>query len=193
MAHLAPGGDWVTLTESVDAWRAEGAAEWEFDDGVIIGKQGAGGAAGDLYTKQQWADFELEGEFKMKWPGNSGIWFRRSPEQPGYQMDVLDQPNYPTTFSGSLYAMGRAFIAENSDRSTIREDDWNQFRIRAVGDQITITLNGTEVVNIRDDVFTGPGSIGIQVHKGEHHSGMEFRLRNARIRGVQSPSPAGRK
>jgi hypothetical protein len=39
-------------------------------------------------------------------------------------------------------------------------------------------------VDIRDGTFRGPGSIGIQIHKGKAFEGMEVRLRKLRIRAL---------
>ncbi len=177
-------GEWVSLFDgkTLSGWRAEGKADWTVKDGAIIGRQGPGGAPGDLYTEGEWADFELEAEFKVHWPANSGIWFRRSATQPGYQADILDEPSYPDTFSGSLYAMGTGFLVANSDATSVKKNDWNRLRIRAVGDEIAIGMNGKTVVEARDKRFPGAGSIGIQVHQGDHFKDMEIRVRKIRVR-----------
>jgi hypothetical protein len=182
----AERGPWVSLFDgkSLTGWRAEGKADWSARDGTIVGRQGPGNAPGDLYTEKEWADFELQCEFLVVWPANSGIWFRRSAAQPGYQADVLDETNYPDTFSGSLYAMGKGFIAKNSDAKSVRKNGWNRLRIRAVGDQIVIGLNGKTVVNTRDSLFLKPGSIGIQVHPGDQYKTMEIRVRKIRLRPI---------
>lgn len=167
--------------KTLDGWRAEGNASWSIEEGAIVGRQGPDRAAGDLFTEQQWSDFELEAEWWMHWPGNSGIWFRRSAPRTGYQADFIDQPSHPGVLSGSLYCMGKAFIAENRDAGTVNRDGWNTIRIRAAGDRITITQNGTDIVDIRDDTFPGPGSIGIQIHAGDQFDGMEVRVKGLRI------------
>ena len=182
--RVALAGDWISLFDgkSVNGWRTEGKASWTVEDGAIVGRQGSGGGSGDLFTEQQWADFELEVEWKMRWPGNSGIWFRHSAPGTGYQADFLDQPSHPGVLSGSLYCMGKQFIAENRDPGTVHKNGWNRLRIRAAGEEIVIVQNGKTVVRVRDTAFPGPGSIGIQVHAGEHFGDMEVRGRNIRIR-----------
>lgn len=177
---------WVSLFDgkSLAGWRAEGKADWSVREGAIVGRQGPGNAPGDLYTEKEWADFELECEFMVVWPANSGIWFRRSAAQPGYQADILDEKNYPDTFSGSLYAMGKGFIAKNSDPKSVRKNGWNRLRISAVGDQMVIGLNGKTVVKTRDNLFGKPGSIGLQVHPGDQYKSMEIRVRKIRLRPV---------
>jgi hypothetical protein len=137
-----------------------------------------------LYTEKEWADFELECEFMVVWPANSGVWFRRSAAQPGYQADILDEKAYPDTFSGSLYAMGKGFLVKNSDPKSVRKDGWNRLRMSAIGEEIVIVLNGRTVVKARDNLFRKPGSIGIQVHPGEQYKSMEIRVRKIRLRPV---------
>jgi hypothetical protein len=169
--------------KTLNGWKPSGKAAWSVENGEIVGKQGPGAAAGDLFTEQQWSDFELECEWKMKWPGNSGIWFRYSGPKSAYQADILDEPkSYPDALSGSLYCMGKAFIAKNGDASTVKMDGWNRFVVRAIGDHLTIIQNGKEVVNVRDNTFLGPGSIGIQVHPGKQFEHMEIRVRKLRMR-----------
>ena len=182
LAAAEPGSISLINGNSLAGWKAEGKADWSVQDGAIVGKGGPGGTGGDLFTEKQWADFELETEWKMRWPGNSGIWFRSSAPRTGYQVDILDQPSHPGVLSGSLYCMGKAFIAENRDPSTVNKDGWNRLRIRAAGDHIMVEQNGKKVVDVRDGSFPGPGSIGIQVHAGHAFDGMEVRVRALRLR-----------
>ncbi len=184
-AALAAQGRWVSLFDgkTLTGWKPSGEAAWTVEHGEIVGKQGPGAAAGDLFTEQQWSDFELECEWKMKWPGNSGIWFRYTGPDSAYQADILHEPkSYPDALSGSLYCMGKAFIARNADASSVKMDGWNRFVIRATGDRMVIVLNGRQVVDVRDRTFPGPGSIGIQVHPGKQFEQMEIRVRKLRLR-----------
>ncbi len=190
-ASQLPGAakpQWINLIDAagLKGWRAEGKAGWKVENGVLIGRQGPGGAAGDLFSEGEWADFELEAEWTMRFPGNSGIWFRVAGPKTGYQADFIDQPSHPGVLSGSLYCMGKAFIAENRDPSTVNRDGWNKLRIRAVGDHIVIEQNGKKIVDVRDGTFRGPGRVGIQVHAGKQFEGMEVKVRHMRIRPLDS-------
>jgi hypothetical protein len=119
----------------------------------------------------------------MHFPGNSGIWFRYVDANHAYQADILDEPKaYPAALSGSLYCMGNAFIARNPDASTVRKDDWNRLRIRAMGDLIVIVLNGKEVVRVNDATVRQAGRIGVQVHTGKQFEDMKISVRNFRLR-----------
>jgi hypothetical protein len=169
---------------TLNGWRTDGKAEWTVEDGAIVGRQGPATAGGDLYTTQLWANFDLELQFKVRWPANSGIWFRRTASQPGYQADILDQPSYPDTFTGSLVAMGSGFLARNSDPKSVNKEGWNDLRITATGDSISIFINGKQVVNAKDSKFPQPGSIGIEVHPGNSFKNMEVRVRHVRLRPI---------
>ncbi len=177
---------WHPLFEgkTLNGWKQEGNAAWAAKDGVIIGRQGPGGAAGDLLTDQKWANFELELEWAMTWPGNSGIWFRYVSAKSAYQADILDQSSHPGVLSGSIYCTGKVFIAENRDASSVNRNGWNKMRILAKGDLLTVEQNGKKAAQTRDSTFPGPGSIGIQLHAGKTFDGMEIRVRKLRIRSL---------
>ena len=117
-------------------------------------------------------------------PGNSGVWFRYSNPDSAYQADILDQSSHPGVLSGSLYCAGKMFIAENRDAASVNKEGWNRMRIRAQGDEITIEQNGKRVIHMRDKTFSGPGSIGIQLHAGKSFEGMEIRVRKLRVRSL---------
>ena len=178
------GPAWMPLFNgsTLQGWRAEGNASWTVERGELVGRQGPNGAPGDIFTEGKWTDFELEAEWKMRFPGNSGLWFRYMGPKTGYQADFLDQPSHPGVLSGSVYCMGKAFIAENRDVTSVNRDGWNQIRILVQGPDITVEQNGKRVVQVRDDAFAGPGSIGLQVHAGKEFENMEVRVRNIRLR-----------
>jgi hypothetical protein len=184
-ARAGAAQNWTSIFDgkTLSGWKATGAASWLVADGALVGRQGPGGTPGDIFTEKQWTDFELEAEWTMKWPGNSGIWFRAKGPEAGYQADLLDQPSHPGVLSGSLYSTNKAMLAENRDAASVKKDGWNQLRVRAEGDHIVIEQNGRKVIDAHDASFSG-GSIGIQVHSGEMFKGMEVRVRKLRVRAL---------
>jgi hypothetical protein len=192
---LAPGAvlpafsaDWVRLIsgDSLSGWKTTGKAQWTVENGELLGRQGPNGEPGDIFTHAQWKNFEVEAEWRMTFPGNSGLWFRWAGPKTGCQADFLEnEPAFPGVVSGSVYCMGRQFIGVNKDPSAVRRNDWNRLRIRAAGDEIVVWLNGREVVRTHDDSQPGPGSIGVQVHAGKQFTGMEVRVRNLRVRAIE--------
>ena len=185
-AFAAGPGRWISLADgkTLKGWRVEGKADWKIEGGAIVGRQGENNVGGDIFTEQEWTDFEAEAEFQMTSPGNSGLWYRVSKSQPGYQVDFIDEAAWPNVFSGSLYCMGKGFIAKNTDPKTIRKTGWNRVHLRVAGDSVTVTMNGTTVVHMNDSTFPKAGSIGIQVHQGDGVKGMVVRVRKVRIRAL---------
>jgi hypothetical protein len=183
---IAPafGAGWIDLSKgtTLEGWRVEGKGNWKVGGGVIGATQSAGNVGGDIFTGREWGNFETELEFQMSSPGNSGLWFRVSKEQPGYQVDFIDEKGWPGVYSGSLYCMGKAFIAKNTDAATIRKAGWNKVRLRVEGDHIVVVMNGKTVIDIRDNTFPKAGSLGLQVHSGKSIDGMSVRVRKFRVR-----------
>lgn len=75
---------------------------------------------------------------------NSGVWLRWMGPRTEYQADFLDQPSHPGVSSGSLYCMGKGFIAENRDASTVNQVGWNRLRVRAQGEHIAVMQSGSQ-------------------------------------------------
>ena len=174
---------WLTLWNGKDleGWESTGGAKWTVQDGVLVGQQGEGGTPGDLWTKQDYGNFELSCTFKMVWPGNSGIWFRSSLQGAGYQMDILDLKEYGCTV-GTIYCGG--FLAQNKDESIVRLNDWNTVSIVADGPHIVVTLNGHKTADLMDAQFA-KGRIGFQVHAGTYPGGMKIMVRECRLRPIK--------
>jgi hypothetical protein len=58
--------------KTFNAWKAERNAAWRVEKGELVGRQGCGGAASDLFSVLQWRDFELEGEWTVRGPRHAG-------------------------------------------------------------------------------------------------------------------------
>jgi len=187
--RASAGEEWMPLFNGKDlsGWAAEGHADWKVEDGVLVGAQGPGNAPGDLFTTAEYADFELETTYRVKWPANTGIWFRYQSEQKAYQADILEWPD-PVAYSGTIYCPGKMFLAINADGKLEKKDDWNTMRIRAEGDRLQVWLNGVQTADVRDGSIDR-GRIGIQVHPGDQFAGMKIMIRQMKIRVL--PGAAG--
>lgn len=145
-----------------------------------------------LITDRTYANFELEAEVRMpeKGKANSGVMFRAHQKKNkvwGYQAEVDPSDR---AWSGGLYDEGRrgwinpkrgdeaSVKAFKAQGDPLRRDQWNHYRIRAVGDRLQIWVNGTKMTDLRDDT-DAEGHIGIQ-HHGE--KGQVYRFRGIRIR-----------
>lgn len=178
-----PGeSEWIALFNSKDlsGWAAEGRAVWTVEDGCMVGRQGSNGAPGDLFTEREYSDFELIVTFKMRWPANSGVWFRYQAPDKAYQADILEYKD-PVCYSGTLYCPGKMFLAMNEDPTIVNREGWNSLKILAEGDHLVITLNGVVVGDVREDSFAR-GRIGFQVHAGDNFKNMMITVREVLIR-----------
>ncbi|MEI8373877.1 MAG: DUF1080 domain-containing protein [Planctomycetota bacterium] len=133
-------------------------AAWE--DG---GKEGTWGinADGELYpakpgpdlaTRQRYCDFVIEADFKLgpKAKANSGVFIRvhdrRNDVNTGMEVQILDNGDYDVpcnagNANGALYDLVRPAVDANKAIG-----EWNDCRITANDNLITIELNGKEVV-----------------------------------------------
>ncbi len=177
-ACAADGDGWIQLFNGKDlgGWAQKGDGIYGVEDGCLMGTQ-TDGKGGDLFTTNTWDNFELRFTYKMKWPGNSGVWFRDK-----YQFDILKYLK-PVAFSGTLYCPGKMFIATNIVESIEKKDDWNEGRVVADGDHLQMWLNGTQVADVRDATLAS-GRIGVQVHGGEGAKGMKILIRKIELRPV---------
>jgi hypothetical protein len=177
----AAEAEWASLFNGKDltGWEAEGGAKWVVENGAIVGTQGENFAAGDLFTTEEFEDFQLTVTYRVEWPCNSGIWFRyQSPEQ-AYQADILEYAN-PECYSGTVYCPGKMFLAMNTNKSLVDREGWNTISIRAEGDHLQVWLNGHQVADVHDD-SSPTGKIGFQVHPGEVFGSMKLVVREAMI------------
>ncbi len=168
--------------KDLTGWEAEGGADWEVRDGVLVGQQGDNFAPGDLLTTASFDDFELSVTYQVVWPANSGIWYRYQEPKKCFQADILEYKE-PFALSGSLYCPGKLFIAINEDASIIDREGWNTIVVRAVGNRQVIFLNGTKVADVRDDT-SRHGKIGFQIHAGNQFGKMRIHVRDVSIRKI---------
>jgi Domain of Unknown Function (DUF1080) len=126
-----------------------------------------------LCTTREFGDFDLRAKFKVLGRGaNAGIQFRskRIPnhhEVEGYQADLGDG------WWGSLYdesrrnkILVRADLAEVE--KVLKRDDWNEYRILAVGKRIQLWINDFQTIDYTepDNAIPQRGVIGLQIHGG---------------------------
>ncbi len=174
--------EWVPLFNGKDlsGWHPEGKAVWKVEDGCIVGVQGPNGAAGDLFTDKDYADYEVRVTYKIQWPANSGIWFRYQSPEKSYQADILEYKN-PECYSGTIYCPGKMFLSMNTDKSLEKKDDWNSMTILAKGDHLVVTLNGKQVGDVHENSFA-TGKIGFQIHPGDEFNNMKITVKEVMLR-----------
>jgi hypothetical protein len=174
--------EWAPLFNGKDlsGWKPDGNAAWAVEQGCLVGKQGPNNAPGDLFTTEEFSDFELVVEYKIQWPANSGVWFRYQSPEKAYQADILEYKK-PVAYSGTLYCPGKMFLAANTDPKIEKKDDWNTMKVRAQGDHLVITLNDKVTADVHDSSYA-KGRIGFQVHPGEEFKDMKITVRKIALR-----------
>jgi len=177
--------EWTPLFNGKDltGGMPEGKAVWTVEDGCLVGKQGPQYGPGDLFTKNEYADFELRVTYKIQWPANSGIWFRYQAPDKSYQADILEYKD-PECYSGTLYCPGKMFLSMNTDATLVKRDDWNTMIIKAQGDHLIISLNGKVTGDVHEASFA-TGKIGFQVHPGAEFKDMKITVKEILIRPLK--------
>jgi dienelactone hydrolase len=166
---------------------------WSVRDGVLVGRSPGLDHNEFLATTRAYRDFILSLNFRMvDGKGNSGVQFRSvrlpppSHEMSGYQADLGEG------YWGALYDESRRNMLLAYPRSdalrTLNRSDWNRYVIRALGDRITLTVNGQD--SVREYLETGSeiartGQIAVQMHAG---SPMEIQFRDILIQPVPTPT-----
>jgi hypothetical protein len=202
LAVLAASWSPLTLDDSLDGWvKRGGDAVYRVENGEIIGQTRPNTPNTFLCTEREYADFELELEFKVDPALNSGIQFR-SHSAPGvmngrvwgYQAEIDPSDR---AYTGGIYDEGIGSwiqdLSEKPDaRAAFKKGDWNTYRIRAVGDRLQTWVNGVPAADATHQ-RSRSGFIALQVHGvGDRQDPLEVRWRNIRIReiGVASAMPA---
>ena len=111
---------------------------WRVEDGVLV----FNGHGRSICTAKDYGDFEMLVDWKIQSKGDSGIYLRGSP-----QVQIWDAEDWKIG-SGGLYNNKKnpSEPLKIADRSV---GQWNTFRIKMVGQRVSVWLNGELVV---DDV-----------------------------------------
>jgi len=187
--------NWTNLFngKNLDNWKVlNGTAEYEIDGDVIVGVSKMNTPNTFLATKKTYADFILEYEVKLDDGLNSGVQIRslskpdyKNGRVHGYQVELDPSAR---AWSGGLYEEGRRGWLYNLEynpaaRKAYKNEEWNKFRVEAIGSHIRVWLNRIQSVDLIDDKIP-EGFIALQVHgigKNDHLVGKKVRFRNIRI------------
>ena len=144
---------WTPLLDaSMSQWRAwkgdKMPTGWAFGADSVLVKTGS---ADDIETRAQYANFELEFDWKVVEAGNAGVFYRVTEEYdkpywsgPEYQLlDDVKAPDakFPDHTAASAYAVYAA-----TPGVTKPAGEWNTARIVVAGHFVEHWLNGQQVV-----------------------------------------------
>ena len=160
---------------------------WLVEDGMLVGRSPGINYNDFLATVKTYGDFILRFQIRLlDNRGNSGVQFRSqrvpppSHEVSGYQADIS------AGWWGKLYDESRrnrvlAGPPQDVLDKALKPADWNDYEIQAVGNKITLRLNGVTTVEYTeaDAAVAREGIIATQIHSG---GPMEVRFKNLRIK-----------
>lgn len=189
-------GEWVELFngKNLDGWTQRGGvARYEVEDGVIVGTTVPKTPNSFLCSEKDYGNFILEVEYKVDPNLNCGIQFRSlsTPDYKdgrvhGYQAEIDPSDR---GWSAGIYDESRnGWIGDLSKnpaaRYAFKQNDWNHYRIEAIGNHLVTFINGVRAADITDDT-TAKGFIALQVHGiGSNPNIMQVRYRNIRIQDL---------
>ena len=177
--HFSPAASgqdsdgWTTLFDgsSLEGWNTIGDANWALaDDGSV----GADSGNGFLVSAASYRDFELQIEFWVDEPANSGIFIRCTDSEnvgsrSAYEVQINDTRPDPTYRTGAIVNVASPEAVINTGGR------WNNYEITADGSRLVVTLNGTRTVDVMDDAHM-EGPFALQRSAGV------VKFRNVRIR-----------
>lgn len=153
---------------------------WTVSEGVIH----YDGKGTSLTTEKEYGDFELLIDWKIEKNGDSGIYLRGSP-----QVQIWD----PTLEIAAGVGSGGLYNNQKNPNKASKKADkpigeWNTFRIKMIGEKVTVYLNGELVVdNVtmenyweRDKPIYARGKIELQ------HHGDPLQFKNIYIREIKA-------
>lgn len=182
---VPPGFKKIFNGKDLSGWKIHGTEKWYVENGELVCESGPDKQYGYLSTTKPYSNFILDLEFKLEANGNSGVFFRSGIEGikiSGWQVEVAP----PGSHTGGIYeSYGREWLIKPKpeNEGALKATEWNKMRIRAINDDVTTWLNGTEMVNIKDEkIGQGKGFIALQIHDG---GGIKVRWKNISIKELK--------
>ena len=186
---------WVSLFDgkTLNGWSSikGGNAPYEVKDGAIVGTTVRNTANSFLTSDKMYGDFILELDFKVDPSMNSGIQIRsnsipnyRDGVVHGYQIEI--DPSERAWSAGIFDEQRRGWLFPLTDnkkaQEAFKQNEWNTYRIEAIGDTIKTWINDVPAAHLIDDMSPS-GFIALQVHsiKEDATEGTEIMWKNIKI------------
>jgi hypothetical protein len=193
--HAQMSEGWIDLFngKNMKGWKVlNGTAEFKVEDGVIVGVSKMNSPNTFLATKKNYDDFILEYEARIDPALNAGVQIRSNslPEYRdgivhGYQVELDPSKR---AWAGGIFDEKRRGWLYNLERNpkgkeAFKKNEWNKFRVEAIGYNIRVWVNGVQTADLMDDM-TASGFIALQVHSigNESRAGKEIHYKNIRIK-----------
>jgi hypothetical protein len=186
---------WQDLFNGKDlsGWKQlNGKAKYEVKDGAIVGTSTLNTPNSFLTTEKDYGDFILELEVMVDDKLNSGIQIRSEstpdymngrvhgyqveidPSSRGWAAGIYDEARRGWLYPGDLNPLAKTAFKNNQ---------WNKYRIEAIGNTIQTFLNGIPIAHLIDDM-TPKGFICLQVHaiNKPEQVGTQVKWKNVKIK-----------
>lgn len=118
---------------------------WRVENGELVND----GKGLYLTTDKDYGDFELMLEYKALPDGDSGVYLRGIPQVQIWDAASADPNGLGKSFgSGGLWNNGKGAPGKDPTRKMDRPlGEWNSFKIRMIGERVTVVFNGVTVVD----------------------------------------------
>ena len=157
---------------NLDGWHAVPGGKWEVVDGTILGTSPRSEPRhGLLMTNRRFKNFRVRAKFKVT-SGDSGFYFRVEKTNTrvsvrGFQAEVDNSKEVGGLYETSMRAWVRKPDPKVISR-LVKPGNWTDLLVSAIGNNITVFLNGTKVTELLDDAkCLKEGHIALQLHGGQ--------------------------
>ena len=173
--------------KDITGWTIHGTEKWYADtNGELVCESGPDKQYGYLSTDKNYKNFVLTLQFKQEANGNSGVFFHSQiPEGvkiSGWQAEVAP----PGQHTGGIYeSYGRGWLVQPKpeDEKYLKMGEWNTYKIKVDGNNVTIWLNGHQMCTLQDEkIGEGVGFIALQIHEG---GGIKVRWKKIEIKELK--------
>lgn len=188
--------------KSLEGWSIKsGFATYKVEDGAIVGTTIAKSPNTFLCSDEEFSDFELTFEVKYDQFFNSGVQIRSKLKGEEYggrvygpQVEIEQSPGQAGYIYGESAGGWQSAEPQSEDESInshsyFNNNQWNQYRVVAIGKKIKTYINGHQVADLDYDPeryqANSEGFIGLQVHGvGKKSEAMSVRWKNIYIKAL---------
>ena len=188
-------------SDDISNWERT-TGEWRIEDGSLVGKDceadgfiATGIRGGDV----SWTNYSVSMDVKMEsrgsdWRDGPWIGIRYQNSRQAYTVGFYDRGTYLLKANDGRHTSGQNALASTPE--TIQDNQWHEVEISAVGNILSVSLDGECIVAARDGDWLDvpPISRGNIVLSARQHTGSpgstEVRFRNVVVRS-RSEVPEG--
>jgi hypothetical protein len=156
----------------------EGQKIWSVVNGAIKSNSNAG--AGNLLTKDDFANFVLKAEFRADPDIHAHILLRKGRgKSGGYELQIKDKD--PKRTAHGYLTASIPNVARAPDDARILPGQWNSLEITMDGAHMIVVYNGRKVVDANDSKLSS-GAIALSLASPEEAPGENIEFRNLKVK-----------